>query len=133
MKILIERPPVWDNIRLAFGIEPRNAVFTYGDKIYNPEGVDLAEYIIKHEELHEEQQGKRPDLWWGKYLRDVKFRTDQEARAYGVQFREMKKVFRDRNDQARILMRLGQSLSGPLYGHTVAPSEAMKLIKQYSI
>ena len=73
-----------------------------------------------------------PALWWGKYLRDEKFRIDQEAKGYARQYDVICKVMRDRNKRARYMWGLANSLSGALYGNVILHSDAMKMIKKFS-
>ena len=132
MKIINKKPPVWDSVCKAFNILPKNVLFTYGDIIYNPDSADLPHHIIVHEEIHEAQQtkeGMTPELWWGKFLREPKFRLDQESEAYAAQYKYFCEHNKDRNTRARFLMALVGSLSGPLYGNIITTSDAMKLIK----
>jgi hypothetical protein len=135
VKILEEKPPVYDNVCAFLGYNDINAFFTYGDTIYNPARLEIPNDIIIHERVHMKQQtrdGMTPELWWGKYLRDEKFRIDQEAKAYGAQLRSIKNVHKDRNYQTRILISLASSLSGPLYKNAIGHTEAMLLISKYS-
>lgn len=129
-----ERPPVWDSVCVAFNIIPKNAIFAYGDVIYNPDAIPLAHYLIEHEKVHFRQQGFTPEgaaLWWGKYLRDPQFRVSQEVEAYGVQYREMCKLTKDRNQRYKILFNLAEQLSGKLYAEAISHADAMKKIKSY--
>lgn len=133
MKIVNEKPPIWVNVCAAFNINPVRVLFTYGDTIYNPDGVDIPDHIIVHEEVHEKQQAKEgmtPELWWGKFLRDTEFRLDQESEAYGVQYAFFCKHRKDRNERNRFLRGLAGSLSGPLYGNSIGLIEAMQLIRK---
>lgn len=151
-------PPVWDSVCLAFGVIPKTAVFTYGNKIFNPSGNFMPDHIIAHETVHMDQQArlvphdaekcaKMKDpidlctcgaveqgaaLWWGKFLRDAAFRLDQESEAYAVQFAFVCEVQRDRNTRARFLIDLARVLSGPIYGHVITTSEAQALIRRRS-
>jgi hypothetical protein len=133
MRIINEKPPVWDSVCATFGIQPVNVLFTYGDIIYNPDAVNIPDHIIVHEEVHEEQQkrdGMTPELWWGKFLRDRDFRLDQESEAYGVQYAFICKYVKDRNQRHKFLHQLATTLSGPLYERCIGLIEAMKLIKE---
>lgn len=130
--IIIAKPPIFDSLVATFGVIPKTAVFTYGDKIYNPENLFIREDVIEHEKVHMKQQGDNPDLWWGRFLREPAFRIDQEARAYGRQYQFICKQHKDRNEQTRFLFFLANILSGPLYGRAVGHAEARTLILKYS-
>lgn len=135
IKVKNEEPPIYKSVCKAFGKKDIHAFFTYGDTMYNPSELEVPSDVLVHEAVHMEQQKhseEEAELWWGKYLRDPQFRLDQEARAYGKQFKALCGVRKDRNHQARLLIILARSLSGPLYNNIVSHSEAMKLIKQHS-
>jgi hypothetical protein len=129
MKILIEYPPIYEDIINA-GMQPHGGtIYTYGDTIYNPGRVEIPEYLMIHEEVHSKQQGADPDAWWGRYLIDQYFRTDQEAEAYAKQYDFMCKKIKDRNQRNRLLIDLSKILTSPVYGLQLSASSAMKFIK----
>lgn len=138
MQISLQKPPIFDRCAKEFGIKETDVIwFTYGDCIYAPCKVMPPDYIIRHEEVHAEQQrhseaGARE--WWDRYFADKDFRMDQEAEAYGAQFKFMrtKKEYRDRNVQAKVLRQIGQNLSGKVYGHSIGLADAMKLVRAYA-
>jgi hypothetical protein len=135
VKVRYEKPPIWDNVCIAFGIKPVNVYFTYGDTIYNPDKLEIPVEIIEHEKVHMEQQNHNDTdaaIWWGKYLRDPIFRIDQEARAYGQQYKTYCSVVSDKNQRARYLFIIARSLSGPLYQNSISHSEAINLIRKFS-
>ena len=104
----------------------RSAVFTYGDTIYIPyyEG-SLSYDLIVHEETHKRQQGAKPDLWWTMYLKDPKFRLNQEVEAYRNQYRFFAKG-RDRNMAYKFLYIIAHDLSSAMYGNIITHEEAIK-------
>jgi hypothetical protein len=146
IKVSGEKPPVWNDVCVAFGINPV-AYFTYGDTIFNP---SLLPYpppdIIAHERLHMKQQmnmlpeeERTPEnhnrgaaLWWGKFLRDPAFRIDQESRAYGKQYAVICKATSSREMRFKYLQEMGGSLSGPLYNNCIGKVEAIQLIEKHS-
>lgn len=136
MKIINEKPPIWDNVCDAFGTNLVNILFTYGDSLYNPSGIDpIVDHLLVHEEIHAEQQGhneKDAALWWGKFLRDPDFRLDQEARAYGAQYAFICKTVKDKNQRYKILWDLAGILSGPLYANCSSRQGAVKLIQSFA-
>ena len=131
MIIKNELPPIYEDI-IASGLNPTAyAIYTYGDIIYNPSGVEIPRDIIAHEEVHEKQQQDigGPDIWWSRFLDDQYFRMDQEAEAYAVQYDFMCKIRKDRNLRNRILLHYAQTLASPTYGSVLSTTSAMKLIK----
>jgi len=133
MKILNELPPIWDQI-VAGGLSPdtSNVIFTYGDTIYNPGAQPIPDYLIHHEETHSIQQGANPDAWWERYMEDHLFRIDQEADAYGRQYKFLCQKIKDRNQRHRLLYDIARSLSGPTYGNVITHADAMTMIRQRS-
>lgn len=135
MKIIYEYPPVYDDIIRA-GLKPgKDTVFAYGDAIYNPNNVPITPDLEVHEGVHMRQQ-QRPtgtflrDIigakrWWIKYINDPKFRLEQEIEAYRAQFAFICKVVKDKNRRHKILLKIGEFLSGPLYGNLITKKQAM--------
>ena len=138
MKIVQEKPPVYDMIINA-GMKPTlSTVYTYGDTIYVPRGsLNLEDHLIEHEQTHSVQQMlykdpsnlmEGPDAWWSRYVDDVYFRIDQEAEAYGHQFTFICKRVKDRNMRNKILIDLGRFLASPIYGSVVTQDTARRMI-----
>lgn len=137
MKVSFEKPPVYDEANKIFKLEENGigAVFTYGDTCYNPFGVPLTAELIRHEETHMEQQEGHPDVaavWWKRFVQDPQFRVDQEAEAYGAQYKLYCQQHKDRNSRAKYLWQIATLLAGPMYGNVIKHAEAMALIKQYA-
>ena len=132
MQIKHEKPPIYDAI-IANKMRPHNGiVYTYGNTIYNPSGLNLPQYIIEHEETHSIQQGDNPDAWWKRYLKDKYFRIEQEIEAYINQYVFMCQMYKDRNQRDRILRQLAGILSGPVYGNIISESKAYWTIRDRS-
>lgn len=135
VKVSTEKPPCFDNLVVWLGFIPATAIFTYGDTIYNPNNVKLSDQLIVHEQVHMKQQGFNDAdaaLWWGKFMRDEKFRIDQEAEAYAEQYAFLCHYIKAKQQRFDLLMQLSRILAGPLYGHAVPYVEAMGLIRNRS-
>lgn len=130
MKIVIEQPPILEIAKAVFDI-PKNAVFTYGDTLYNPQGGHVDEHLMRHEETHTRQQGIDPDGWWKRYVSDPEFRLSQEVEAYHNQYMSFCKTNKDRNNQTRFLMRLAKDLSSPMYKLGVSMHSSMQMIRSF--
>lgn len=133
-KISFQKPPVFDSACAAFRIDGRTAVFTYGDTIYNPNQFNLPDHLIEHEKTHMEQQNYNAAdaaLWWGKYMRDKAFLIDQEAEAYGRQYKFVASRY-DRKTRRNFLKQLAKVFSGHLYNYALTFDEAVELIKEYA-
>ena len=126
---------MFDEISKAFGVKESDAIFyTWGDTIHAPCKKMPPDYLIVHEEVHQDQQGDDPEDWWVHYLLDADFRAHQEAEAYGAQLKWMRaqKRWKDRNAAARALHEIAQNLSGAMYGRCLTYQEATKLVKAYA-
>lgn len=126
--IKIENPPNFDLIKVAFPLAKEN-IFAYAPHIYNPNAGYIDPVVIKHEEVHIKQQGDNPEEWWKRYIVDSAFRFTQEAAAYQIQYKELKKITKDRNKLFKWLDWLAKDLSSPLYKSVCSYQEALKVIK----
>ena len=135
MKILNEKPPVWDAANQLFKLDELNlyTVFTYGDTLYNPSGIAIPADLMVHEQIHmRQQQGNETvaKLWWERYLTDPDWRIQQEIEAYHAQYQYLETTTKDRNKRASYLWRLAAMLAGQMYGRTISHREAMQRIKR---
>ena len=90
MQIIKGYPPNISTIN-QYLTPSKDAVFAYGDTIYNPTNKDIPEDVYEHELVHERQmQGWQPDAWWQMYLLDKNFRQKAEVEAYAVQYNWVK-------------------------------------------
>lgn len=69
------------------------------------------------------------DAWWTRYLAEPRFRLEQEAEAYAVQYKWILKHLADRNKRARWLHEYATQLSGPLYQVAVTHQQAKQMIE----
>ena len=105
MKFSKEKPPIFDRLHKAFGVEwGGDLVIAYGDTIYHTNKLDPS--VIVHESVHLKRQGKDPNGWYESYIRDKKFRFGEELLAYRMQYQFLKETIRDRNEFARHWFRL---------------------------
>lgn len=129
MIIKYEKPPNYELISKSFDI-PYEAVFTYGNVLYVPNGGEIDQALMKHEETHMSQQEKLgKDVWWNYYIKSRDFRLSQEVEAYQNQYAEKKKLTKDRNELNRYLNRLAMDLSSPMYGKIMTLTEARQAIR----
>lgn len=132
MKILIERPPIYNNLSLVFPLH-RGIIFAYGEDIYNPDGVRVSEDLIVHESVHIRQQGgntEGADLWWSKYMRDEQFRLEQEIEAYAHQYNFICRKIQNKQRRFEILRMMAEILSRPTYGSCISIDSALLKIKE---
>jgi len=133
MKVVVGRPPVYDQIVELIGRPPSNAVFTWGDTLFIPsEGIrsQLDAALMEHENTHTRQQARAggPEKWWERYLHELAFRLEQEAEAYQRQAAVVKVLGLPRHVRRNYERQLARDLSGPLYGHLLTRQAAFALI-----
>lgn len=136
MKILIEKPPIWDEAHRHFEIDDSMTIYTWGDIIYNPAGIEIGGDLIAHENQHRLQQiryqgGK--EKWWDDYFDNPQFRADQEAQAYAAQYDYYCSQTKDRNERYRLLNILATSMSSPLYKLYLTKDACINLIRNCPI
>ena len=124
-----EKPPVWDKLVKAFGVEWGTICVAYDKDIYCGDKANLSTDVIVHESVHLARQEKDPVQWWENYMKNKELRFTEELVAYHTQYDYLKNNVKDRNRLARYLFNLARDLSGPMYGNVVSHSEAMRLIK----
>lgn len=136
MKILIEKPPIYDEALRTFNLNPDDSiVFTYGDTLYNPNNAKITADLIRHEETHMEQQQydrSVANVWYQRYFADANFRMEQEIEAYGEQYKFICQTVKDKNKRSKYLWAMAKDLSGTMYGNCIKFNEALKRIRNYA-
>ena len=137
MIIKKEKPPawIWYQVHTEFEINDGETVYSYGDTLFNPAGIEIDEALHQHELTHSKQQEKcgGPDEWWRKYIADPMFRVEQEIEAYANQYKTYCKYDHDRNRQAKYLHIISSYLASPLYKGNISQSDARIKIKQCKV
>lgn len=134
LKILAEKPPIYDECAKQFTMHPET-VFAYGDTLYAPAGGHIPKDLAIHEATHcgqQEWSQEKAAAWWKRYLAEPEFRKDQEGEAYGKQYEAICAVVKDRNERVRQLHYLALQFSGVQYGNVVSYKEAYEIIKKRS-
>jgi hypothetical protein len=132
MEIIIDNPPNIGRIR-QFLNPPKNAVFAYGNKIYNPDNIKIWPDLEEHEKVHQRQQENQggPDIWWEKYLQLPDFRLDQEIEAYATQLKFWKEKTNLNNKELKnILYEMAKALSND-YNLSISYTEAENKIRKF--
>lgn len=136
MKILLTKPPNYEEVSKFFNLPEKVAVFfTYGDCMYNPSMAKITPELIRHEETHVEQQQASEEvanIWWQRYVKDPVWRVEQEAEAYGAQYAFYCQGEKDRNKRAVYLHEIAIHLSGPIYGNAIDHADARKMILEFA-
>jgi len=105
-----------------------NIVFTYGNTIYSPAGIEISRDLMAHEEAHIARQSN-PKEWWDKYLLDVRFRLKEELIAYRTQYQYALKYY-NREARRQLLSHIASDLSSAMYGSLITKQQARKLITE---
>lgn len=131
MKIVVARPPMWDEIDAKFNVAGKPVIFTWGQIIFNPEGCEVSPALKAHEAVHGQRQGTDDESirgWWFRYLEDGAFRYVEELAAHRAEYRAYKGWTKDKNQVAQRLHQVATRLSGPLYGGVTSYTEARRAI-----
>lgn len=129
MKTLKAYPPNFDQIVAAIpGATHEGIVFTYGDTCYNPSGEEIQDHLEAHEQVHMNQQAEvGAEEWWTEYLKNPKFRLEQEVEAYRAQYKFVNKTY-GRGEGTFILKQVAIDLASPMYGSILNRKQARKAI-----
>lgn len=130
MKIIKDYPPNYDKICQAIPgvVGNDNICFTYGDTVYSPSTDQFPDHLTEHESVHIRQQSEMGrDEWWNKYLKDKKFRSEQELEAYRIQYQFVYKN-QGREDASMLMKQISADLSGDMYGNILTKKQARKEI-----
>lgn len=130
MKVVIARPPMWDEINAAFRVEGQPVIFAWGDKIYNPEDGEISAELMAHEEVHGERQGADVRGWWRRYIAEPHFRLAEEVPAHRAEYQFFCKRSIDRGARALFLHAVAERLCSPLYGRMVSLQDAIALVSK---
>src|SRR4051812_45831680 len=90
-EIIISVPPNFEELAVVF---PQvkvmvGVIYSWGNKIYNPDDVPISAWLKAHENVHGQRQLKMGVLeWWTKYLQDIDFRFGEEVPAHHTEFRQ---------------------------------------------
>lgn len=130
MQIVTTFPPNISTIR-QYLTPPPDAVFAFGDTIYNPTGKEVPRDVLIHELVHMRQmQEWLPDVWWQMYLMDSEFRKQIEVEAFSAQYFWVKE--RVPNRVAKLCLNdLADNLCAPWYNLKISHSQAETLIRKF--
>lgn len=126
-KIVIARPPLWDEINAKFRVEGQPVIFSWGDTIYNPQNIQVTPALQAHEFVHGLRQIGNAKEWWQRYLDDVKFRLDEEIRAHLGEY-EWYLRYSNRKTRRTAHAAIAQRLAGDLYGRLISKKQAMTIL-----
>jgi len=157
IEVVYDVPPIFDEIVKVFpGARNERVVFSWGSRVYinSKEREPVPKPIIAHESIHGSRQTiiTRSKLrekgvndftaehaeewewevlaWWRRYMRDEKFRYDEELLAHQEEYRVACAEAISRRQRQFALKTIAKKLASPLYGSMVSPAKAKTLLKQ---
>ena|SRR3990167_6860710 len=130
MKIIKAYPPNISQIR-EYLTPPPQAVFAFGETIYNPSGDEIRADTKYHETIHFRQMKEYPssEIWWTKYLIDKDFRLKMEIEAYGEQVAFVKRHATNK-EVKELLDEIGEALAMH-YNLGITKHQALTLVRLY--
>ena len=134
MRIVFDRPPMFDEINAKFRIAGKPVIFSWGDLIYNPMRVFIPPHLLAHEAVHGRRQlmygalGGGIDDWWREYINSAAFRLNEEIPAHQAEYAALMRQNNNRHARRGHLKRVAKRLSAPLYGGMITTAKARGLI-----
>lgn len=140
MRIVRDRPPLFDEIDRKFNVRGKPVIFAWGDTIFVPSGsLDISPQLKAHEEVHGGRQllfgdgsysdQRRIELWWLRYIEDDAFRRQEEELAHIAEYRHLCEHAGGRNQRRRHLSIVATKLSNPLYGPMMNRAQARRILE----
>ncbi len=132
MRIVHERPPMWEEIAATFDVRGKPVVFAWGDRVFVPQGGDLHPSLLAHEAAHGARQGADETSirrWWTRYLADPTFRLDEEIIGHKAELGWLNAHSSGRNDRRRYLAIVATKLAAPLYGGLISVAKAKEILR----
>ena len=127
-RLVFERPPIFDEARALFGPRIDRAIFSWGDRLYNPARIVIPPALLAHEAVHGERQSKADiECWWRAYLDSASFRLQEEIPAHQAEYRALIESG-NRHQRRTALKVVAGRLGGPLYGRLVTLARAAALV-----
>lgn len=143
MKIIRAYPPNFVQIRTAFPavVGRQGILYAWGDRIYNPSGVNVPWWLQEHEEVHGSRQldpkawgaqhfseDHMIRTWWSAYIEDPEFRLQEEIPAHQAEWEVFKSLMTNKKNQEMYLLNMANRLSGELYGNMISLQDAVSEI-----
>jgi len=131
--IIHARPPNFSHIALAFPFADRpGVIFSWGEDIFNPSGVEIPGELLAHERAHGQRQlapGMNPYFWWERYIEDPKFRLEEELAGHKAEYAAFKSHEHNARKRERMLGHIAEKFSSPLYGSMITQPHARRLLR----
>lgn len=134
MRIVFDRPPIFDELDAKFRIAGKPVLFSWGDIIYNPMRVTIPPHLIVHEEMHGWRQGELGvEHWWRNYIDSRAFRLEEEILAHQAEYRALSRDAVNRRARRSCAKRVARRLAGPLYGEMISIAKARAVLREAAI
>ena len=130
MEIVIDYPPIYEEIMSVFPMASRSVIFAWGNKIYNPCNVHIPPQLIAHEHAHGRRQGNDVGGWWRRYLDEKEFRLTEEVAAHIIEMMYLAGPNPNRQIRRQVLRSTAKRLSNPLYRYGISKTQAQVLLKR---
>tara|TARA_R110000868_G_scaffold76286_1_gene219475 strand:+ start:131 stop:544 length:414 start_codon:yes stop_codon:yes gene_type:complete len=131
VEIILSYPPIIDDIVKVFPAvkQTKGVIFSWGDRIYNPDDIIITPSLHAHELVHGQRQTADESAivkWWQTYLADMEFRLNEEILGHKAELAHQLKTIKDRNQRNMLLHQIAARLSGPVYGNIISLTEAKR-------
>ncbi len=130
MEVVMDFPPIYDEIISVFPKAGCSVIFAWGNKIYNPDRVSIPSQLIAHEAVHGRRQGSDIYGWWRRYLDEKEFRLAEEILAHIVEMEYLMGPNPNRQTRRQILRSTSKRLANPLYRYGISREQARVLLKR---
>ncbi|KKM26921.1 hypothetical protein LCGC14_1579880 [marine sediment metagenome] len=130
MEVVVDFPPIYDEIKSVFPIAGRGVIFAWGNKIYNPNSVYIPLQLIAHERVHGRRQGSDVYGWWRRYIDEKEFRLIEETLAHIAEMEYLLGPNPNRQMRRQILRSTAKRLANPLYRYGISREKAQVLLKR---
>jgi len=110
-------PPMYDEVIDRFpAVIGAAVVFSYGDKVYNPQAIRVPYEILAHEAVHADRQEiYGVEKWWDSYLTDDVFRLEEEFDAHLLEHEMLQEWCRNRAERRQYEAIMSKKLASPIY------------------
>ena len=118
MRIVRDRPPMFDEIDAKFKVRGKPVLFAWADTIFIPTGsLEVPPHLMEHESLHGQRQRLLGvEVWWRRYIDDIDFRREEELLAHRAEYQTLIRGGGGRNMRRHYLSITAARLASPLYG-----------------
>ena len=129
-QIIRDYPPMIAEIDNKFNVMGKKIIYSWGNKLYNPNKLHVTDALAKHEAFHGDRQEEYGvENWWKLYLADSAFRLHEEVFAHAIEYHTMSiDPVLSRHQRRVALKQVAQKLASPLYGSLLSTKGARKLI-----